>query len=88
MIYCHASGAFRGKVFHVRKGIGYYYEHILNGSQCRLGLPVSNEELVSTANFATSYFERGYIEWSPRTSVARAVLYSNQGDRSIHDMVL
>lgn len=88
VIYCHANGPFQSAAFYVRKGIGYYYEYVLGGSASRIGLPVSNEELISPDHFATSYFERGYIEWSQRTGVARSVAYTSTGDRSFHDQKL
>lgn len=80
VLYCHASGRLRGHAFYVRKGIGYYYEYLLGGSASPLGLPVSNEELVDGKGFPTSYFEGGYIEWSPKTWVARAVLQTAEGE--------
>ncbi|HKI01308.1 MAG TPA: toll/interleukin-1 receptor domain-containing protein [Thermoanaerobaculia bacterium] len=80
VIYCHASGALRGQAFYVRKGIGYYYEYLLGGSESSLGLPVSNEELVDGKGFPTSYFEHGCIDWSPKTAVARAVLRTTDGE--------
>jgi hypothetical protein len=74
VVYCHASGPLRGHAYYVRKGIGYVYEYLLGGSTCSLGLPTSNEELVDGNGFPTSYFERGYIDWSPQTGLARAML--------------
>ncbi|MEM8963436.1 MAG: toll/interleukin-1 receptor domain-containing protein [Acidobacteriota bacterium] len=74
VVYCHASGTLRGRGFYVRKGIGYFYEYILQGAESPLGLPVSHEEVVDGNGFPTSFFERGYIEWSPESSVARAVV--------------
>jgi hypothetical protein len=85
IVYCHADGPLRGRAFHARKGIGWYYEHRLGGSESQLGLPTSDEELISSNGFATSHFEGGYIEWSPKTKVARAVQYTPQGDRTIDD---
>jgi hypothetical protein len=80
VIYCHATGKLRGKAFYVRKGIGYYFEYELGASGSPLGLPVSNEELVDGKGFPTTYFEGGYIEWSPETGVARAVVQTEQGE--------
>ncbi|MCB1055596.1 MAG: toll/interleukin-1 receptor domain-containing protein [Acidobacteria bacterium] len=74
VIYCHASGPLRGQAFFVRKGIGWYYEHVLGGSASALGLPTSYEELREDGEDSPiSYFEGGFMEWSPKTSIAKAV---------------
>ncbi len=73
VIYVHASGPRVGLVFYVRKGIAILYEDLLGGSACPLGLPISNEELVDKTGFPTSFFESGYIDWSPKTWIGRAV---------------
>ena len=87
VIYCHASGARRNELFLVRRGIGWFYETVLGGSESELGLPVSNEELVDqpeySGGFPTSFFEGGFITWSPETSQVRAVLATAEGDRVI-----
>lgn len=83
VIYCHASGISQGRAFYVRKGIGFFYEYILNGSASPLGLPISNEELVDGEGFPTSYFENGFIEWSPKTSIARAILTTKESEKVI-----
>jgi hypothetical protein len=74
VLYCHSSGPRRGRVFYVQKGIGWYYEYELGGSSSVLGLPTSHEEKRDVSGSQISYFEGGYIEWSPKTSVARAVI--------------
>jgi len=71
-IYCHLSGSHLGEVYYVRKGIGIYYHQHIGGPTSALGLPVSNEELVDETGFPTSFFENGYIDWSPTTWQARA----------------
>ncbi len=88
VIYFHASGPLRGQAFYVRKGIGYFYEHALGGSTSPLGLPVSNEELVDGEGFPTSYFENGFIDWSPETSIARAVVKTPDGETELCTMRL
>jgi len=82
-IYCHASGPLKGQTFYVRKGIGIVYEQFLNENKSKLGLPVSNEELVDGKGYPTSFFENGFIEWSPDTWIAKAVLYTPDGDKVI-----
>jgi len=72
-LYYHSSGQQRGRVFYVRKGIGWYYEYVLGGSSSMLGLPTSHEEKRDASGSQISYFEGGYIEWSPKTLVATAV---------------
>lgn len=84
VVYCHASGPLRGHAYYVRKGIGYVYEYLLGGSTSSLGLPTSNEELVDGNGFPTSYFERGYIDWSPRTGMARAILSEDGREHLIY----
>jgi hypothetical protein len=88
VIYCHASGIRQGQVFYVRKGIGFLYEYMLNGSASPLGLPISNEELVDGKGFPTSYFENGLIEWSPKTWIARAILTTKEGEKVIAEKKL
>jgi TIR domain-containing protein/LGFP repeat-containing protein len=83
VIYCHASGIRQGQAFYVRKGIGFFYEYMLNGSASLLGLPISNEELVDGEGFPTSYFENGFIDWSPTTGIARAILVTREGEKVI-----
>src|SRR6185295_16654208 len=83
VIYCHASGLRQGQAFYVRKGIGFLYEYMLNGSASPLGLPISNEELVDGNGFPTSYFENGLIEWSPTSGIARAILITKEGENVI-----
>lgn len=73
VLYCHASGQRRGRVFYARKGIGWYYEYVLGGADSLLGLPTSHEEMRDVSGSQISYFEGGYIEWSPKTSMAKAV---------------
>jgi len=73
VLYCHASGQRRGRVFYAQKGIGWYFEYILGGSDSLLGLPTSHEEMRVVNDCQISYFEGGYVEWSPKTSVAKAV---------------
>jgi hypothetical protein len=73
VLYCHATGFHEGLVFYVRKGIGWYYEYKLGGSGSSLGLPTSNEERSDRNGHPISFFEGGYIEWSPVTSIAKAV---------------
>lgn len=81
VIYCHADGRYRGQSFYVRKGIGWLYERVLLGATSRLGLPISNEEMMDGTGYPTSLFEGGYIEWSPQTDVARAVVHTSRGDQ-------
>jgi hypothetical protein len=83
VIYCHSSGVLQGEVFYVRKGIGYLYEYVLKGSASPLGLPISNEEVVDGKGFPISYFESGFIEWSPSTCIGRAVVLTNEGEEVI-----
>lgn len=73
VLYCHASGPRRGRVFYTQKGIGWYYEYVLGGSNSVLGLPTSHEEMRDVSGSQISYFEGGYVEWAPKTSVAKAV---------------
>jgi TIR domain len=73
VLYCHASGPRSGHVFYVQKGIGWYYEYVLGGSISALGLPTSHEEMRDISGSQISYFEGGYVEWAPKTSVAKAV---------------
>jgi hypothetical protein len=73
VLYCHASGQRRGRVFYAQKGIGWYYEYVLGGSDSLLGLPTSHEEMRDVSGSQISYFEGGYVEWSPKTSLAKAV---------------
>lgn len=83
VVYCHATGSRRGSAFYVRKGIGWFYEQVLGGSSSRLGLPTSNEELVDRTRGAASFFEGGRIDWSLRTSVARATLVDPDGKETL-----
>jgi hypothetical protein len=82
-IYCHATGRYIGEVYYVRKGISYYYHNHIGGPESPLGLPISNEELVEPVGFPTSYFENGYIDWSPKTGEARAIQFAPDGERAI-----
>jgi hypothetical protein len=84
VLYCHASGQRRGRVFYAQKGIGWYYEYVLGGSDSLLGLPTSHEEMQDVNGSQVSYFEGGYVEWSPKTSVAKAVM-TVSGNESIID---
>jgi len=88
VIYCHADGAQKARSFYVRKGIGWFYECVLLGVSCRLGLPISNEEIAETTRYPTSWFEGGYIEWSPSTKVARAVIRDKDRDRTLAERLL
>jgi hypothetical protein len=83
VIYCHADGKYQGQTFYVRKGIGWFYEQVLLGATSRLGVPTSNEELADGTGYPTSFFEGGYIEWSPKTQVARAVVSTERGDQTL-----
>ncbi|MBM3235730.1 toll/interleukin-1 receptor domain-containing protein [Candidatus Poribacteria bacterium] len=74
IIYCHADGKYKDMVFCVRRGIGYYYKKIIGGAASPLGLPITDEQISESTKKPTSFFEGGYIEWDPRTSVARAVV--------------
>ena len=87
-IYCHASGRHRGQTFLVQKGIGWFYETLMGGASSRLGLPVSNEEAADGTGYPTSFFEGGYIEWSPKTKVARAVVRTPRGDQTLYEKTL
>ncbi len=80
-VYCHMTGSHLGEVYYVRKGISIYFHRNLGGPSSSLGLPVSNEELVDGKGHPTSFFENGYIDWSPITGVARAVLVLIDGER-------
>jgi hypothetical protein len=73
VLYVHSSGPRIGQTYYVRKGIALLYEQVLGGSKSPLGYPVSNEELVDGKGFPTSFFEGGFIEWSPETAIARAI---------------
>jgi hypothetical protein len=88
VIYCHVDGKLRRQTFYVRKGIGWFYETVIGGASSRLGLPVSNEEVVDGTGYPTSYFEGGYIEWSSKTEVTRAVIYTPEGDRTFLEQKL
>jgi hypothetical protein len=79
VVYCHATGAYSSQVFYVRKGISIFYHEDHGGPSGQLGLPVSNEELADGSGFPTSYFEKGLIEWSPKTWKAQAYLTSSSG---------
>jgi hypothetical protein len=83
VIYCHANGECRGRTFYVQKGIGWFYETLIGGASSRLGLPVSDEEPADGTGYPTSFFEGGYIEWSPITDVARAVVRTPRGDQTL-----
>ena len=80
-VYCHASGGRIGEVYYVRQGIGIYYHRHVGGPQSPLGLPISNEELVDPTSLPTSYFEGGFIDWSPKTARARAMLFTPEGEK-------
>jgi hypothetical protein len=73
-IYCHLTGGRLGEVDYVRQGISLYYHRHLGGPQSALGLPISNEEIADPTGFPTTFFENGYIDWSPRSREARAVV--------------
>jgi TIR domain/LGFP repeat len=88
VIYCHADGHYRGTTFYVRKGIGWFYERVLLGVSSRLGLPITDEEVADGTGYPTSRFEGGYIEWSPKTKVARAVIRSTAGDQTLAERLL
>jgi hypothetical protein len=88
VIYCHADGPHRGTAFYVREGIGWFYERVLLGVSSRLGLPITNEEVAPETGYPTSRFEGGYIEWSPNTKVARAVIRSARGDQTLAERML
>jgi len=83
VVYCHATGFQKGQVFYVRRGIGWYYEYKLGGSGSPLGLPTSNEERSDSNGHPISFFEGGYIEWTPDTSIAMAVETSSGTNRVI-----
>lgn len=82
-VYCHATGPYAEQVFYVRKGIAFFYHGQHGGPTGKLGLPVSNEELADGSGFPTSYFERGLIEWSPKTSEAQAYLMTPTGREAV-----
>jgi hypothetical protein len=79
VVYCHATGAYRGQVFYVRRGISIFFHEDHGGPSGALGLPVSNEELADGSSFPTSYFEKGLIEWSSKTWEAQAYLAAASG---------
>ena len=88
VIYCHANGPNRAATFYVRKGIGWFYERVLLGAASPLGLPITGELVEDGLGYATSRFEGGYIEWSPNTRVARAVLRSPRSDQTLAERML
>ena len=88
VVYCHADGKYEGHTFYVRKGIGWFYEQVLLGAASRLGLPTSSEELADGTGYPISYFEGGYIEWSPKTTVARAVATTSNGVQTLAERKL
>ena len=88
VIYCHANGPHRAATFYVRKGIGWLYERVLLGASSRLGLPITDEQVADGTGYPTSRFEGGYIEWSPNTKVARAVIWSPRGDQTLAERML
>jgi hypothetical protein len=88
VIYCHADGPHRAAAFYVRKGVGWFYERVLLGVSSRLGLPITNEQVVDETGCPTSRFEGGYIEWSPNTKVARAVIRSARGEQTLAERIL
>lgn len=53
-----------------------------------LGLPTSHEELKDVNGDQISYFEGGYIEWSPKTSVAKAVMTTSSNESIIGERKL
>ena len=83
VIYLHADGKLAGQLFEVRKGIGWFYEWVLRGAGSALGLPTSDEGISNDILYPTSRFEGGYIEWSPKTKVARAVINTSRGDQTL-----
>lgn len=89
VIYCHSTGTQAGRTFYVRRGIGWYYEHVLGGARSPLGLPISNEELVDHGNGApTSFFEGGYIEWLDERRTVRAFARGARGRDLLGESVL
>jgi len=88
VIYCHSNGPLRAATFYVRKGIGWFYERVLLGTSSRLGLPITDEQVADSTGYPTSRFEGGYIEWSPYTKVARAVIWSPKGDQTLAERTL
>jgi hypothetical protein len=76
-LYCHATGARRGDVYYVRKGIGWYYNHQLRGPSSFLGLPLSDEEDLSDGA-RRSLFEGGYIVWK-RSDDSLSVFDTREG---------
>lgn len=83
IIYCHLTGLRLGDVYYVRKGISLYYHLHVGGPGGAMGLPISNEEVADPKGFPTTYFENGFIEWSPTTGEARAVLTGDGDDVQI-----
>ena len=82
-VYCHASGSWMGQVYYVRKGIGIYFHDHAGGPASPLGLPISNEELVDSTGFPTTFFENGYIDWSPKTGEARAIVIAAGAEKPL-----
>ncbi len=88
VLYCHADGKHKGETFYVKKGIGRFYEYVLDGASSKLGLPVSDEKKSNDSECSISLFEGGYIEWSPKTFIARAVIRTEQGDITLDEKKL
>jgi hypothetical protein len=86
-VYCHITGSRLGEVYYVRKGISLYYHNHIGGPSSTLGLPISNEELVDNTGFPTSFFENGYIDWSPVTWYARAVLILGEHEEPLGEPI-
>jgi hypothetical protein len=82
-VYCHASGSRIGEVYYVRKGIAHYYFRHAGGPASALGLPISNEEIIDPTGFPTTFFEGGFIDWSPETGKARAILVESGEQRQL-----
>jgi len=62
LVIFFANGEYRGKIFSVQHGIGYYYRHIIGKYNSFLGFPISNE--YPTKDGARNDFEGGFIEYS------------------------
>lgn len=88
VLYCHASGPLRGRVFKVQNGIGWYYEYDLGGSDSPLGLPTSHEERRDATGAQINFFEGGYISWTPAGSMAKAVTNSSGAEVVIGERAL
>jgi len=65
----HGLGDLYGRVFVVRRGIGWYYKQRAGGTTGWLGFPLSNE--YRNAEGARSDFENGHVQYHLRENVAR-----------------